>query len=241
MNKGKGTNRIEDYEHPFVTSDVCLLSVGDVYMGRRRGLGKELQVLLVKRSEGPCKGLWALPGGFVAKGMRIEDTARNKTFEKTGLKDFYIEQLYTFDTPDRDERGWIMSVAYMGLVDKATIKSEYKGSEETKWFWFNGDILTDVDGTGIDLEIDSLAFDHGEILKKAHERLAGKIDYTDVARYLLPEYFTIRDAQLTFKAVQGYQTDSFRRKLGNRVIETEEYQDDSYGRPAKLFKWNIGD
>lgn len=227
-----------EYEHPFVTCDVCLMSVGDVYMGKRKGLGKELQVLLVKRTEAPEKGLWALPGGFADKDKCLKDVAFDKTFEKTGLKDYYLEQLYTFDTPNRDERGWVLSVAYLGLVDKATIKSEYKGTLESKWFWFNGNGLTDVDGDGIDIDIDDLAFDHGEILRMAHSRLAGKLEYTDVASYILPEFFTIRDAQLAFKAILGYRTDSFRRKLGNRVIETDEIQTDSYGRPAKLFKWN---
>ena len=92
-----------DYERPSVTADVVLLRMKDVFTGNRSENNKKLQVMLIKRKEEPDIGKWSLPGGFVGIDDTIENTAKNKVLEKTGYQDFYLEQLYTFDKPNRDK------------------------------------------------------------------------------------------------------------------------------------------
>src|SRR3989442_14241752 len=43
-------------------------------------------VLLVKRNNEPNKGRWALPGGVVKGGERVEDATRREVKEEVGLE-----------------------------------------------------------------------------------------------------------------------------------------------------------
>ena len=59
-----------------------------------------LHVVLIRRGVPPFKGRWALPGGFIREGESLEDAARRELEEETGVRDVYLEQLYTFGDPD---------------------------------------------------------------------------------------------------------------------------------------------
>ncbi len=43
-------------------------------------------LLLVKRSYGAEKGLWAPPGGYVEQGEVVEEAARREAYEETGIE-----------------------------------------------------------------------------------------------------------------------------------------------------------
>lgn len=55
----------------------------------------ELKVLLIERGLEPFKGRWALPGGFVRVDETLDEAARRELVEETGLKDVFLEQLYS--------------------------------------------------------------------------------------------------------------------------------------------------
>src|SRR4051794_23228147 len=95
----------------------------------------ELKVLLIERALEPFKGKWALPGGFVRVDETLDAAARRELVEETGLKDVFLEQLYTFGTVDRDPRERVVSVAYYALVKL----SDYRAKAATdaanaEWF-----------------------------------------------------------------------------------------------------------
>ena len=75
----------------------------------------ELKVLLIERALDPFKGKWALPGGFVRVDETLDEAARRELEEEAGLKNVFLEQLYTFGEMKRDPRERVVSVAYYSL------------------------------------------------------------------------------------------------------------------------------
>ena len=56
---------------------------------------------------------WAIPGGFVDYGERLEDAARREALEETGLKVELIDLLGLYSDPSRDARMHTISAVYM--------------------------------------------------------------------------------------------------------------------------------
>lgn len=88
------------------------------------------------------------------------------------------------------------------------------------------------------IENNGLAFDHAHILVLAIERLRGKIEYSDISFQLVPEKFTLTELQNVYETVLGTELlpANFRRKMADKVEETEEYAENAGHRPSKLFK-----
>lgn len=66
------------------------------------------EVLLIRRKGRPGKGLFALPGGFLDPGERLEAGCRRELEEETGLQlpaDLTAEATFVGDHPDRSDRG----------------------------------------------------------------------------------------------------------------------------------------
>ena len=121
------------YDRPSVTSDVVLFSVADGVQNNYRKLKKKYySVLLVKRNSYPFKGKWCLPGGFVRNDETSEEAARRVLADETNLHNIFMEQLYTFDSLDRDPRTRVISIAYMGLVDKNKLSGKITDEEMRK-------------------------------------------------------------------------------------------------------------
>jgi 8-oxo-dGTP diphosphatase len=139
-------------ERPWVTVDVVLVAA----------LGGRLRVLLVRRKRPPFEGCWAIPGGFVEPHEPLEAAARRELWEETGAEPIHLEQLYTFGDPDRDPRGWIISVAYLARLDADSLQMQdlRPASDAGEIGWF-----------GLD-ELPPLAFDHEQVLDFAARRLA---------------------------------------------------------------------
>ncbi len=114
----------------------------------------EWQLLLVKRKFDPCKGMWALPGGFVEDDEELEDAAMRELEEETGLKLTAMTQMHTFGKIGRDARGRNITVAYYAIVDG--VDQSVKGADDAdEASWVNV------------ADIKELAFDHMDMLVMA--------------------------------------------------------------------------
>jgi ADP-ribose pyrophosphatase YjhB (NUDIX family) len=239
-----------EYEKVSIATDVVILTTANKPQDNKRMVPeKGLQILLVKRDEEPYKNTWSLPGGFVNVSDGISDCVHRKLTEKTGLKYIYMEQLFTYgDDVNRDPRGRVISVSYLALAQKEKLEIHAdEASKETAWFWVlpkrNKNEITEIEFIPVDSRlgttpIANLAFDHEKIVKDALIRLQNKIEYTGIVFHLVNEKFTVKELQLVYEAIQGHLIQSFRRKMGERIIQTDELTDGVAHRPARLFKFN---
>jgi ADP-ribose pyrophosphatase YjhB (NUDIX family) len=216
---------IHDYDIPLTLVDMSIFTIKD----------GQLQVLLVKRAQHPALGQWALPGGFIdtSKDQTLDDTARRKLKEKTGVDTPYLEQVATYGNATRDPRGWSITVAYFALINSEEIALEAnESSDDIAW----------VPIQSIHNHY-ALAFDHKTVLDTCYERLQSKVQYTSLPVNLLPDAFTLTDLQTTFELIleKKIEKKSFRRRLLDADI-LEETGDMKTGsnRPAKLYRVKTG-
>lgn len=223
------------FERPSVAVDVVLISTVD----------QRVVTLVLRRTEHPHRGRFALPGGFVNMKESLEAAARRVLKTKAGLERVFLEQLYTFGDPDRDPRTRVISVAYYALVDAARFDDCQRAHPEAQvarvvvpWEGETGGPVSLEDAAGAPLE---LAFDHADVLGTAMKRLRGKLDYSPIGFQLLPETFTLLDLMTVHETLLGrpLNKDSFRRRmLASGLLEaTGEKQQDVGHRPAELYRF----
>ncbi len=209
----------QEEEHPSVTVDVVILT-----MRTRR-----LEALLIKRKHWPFEGLWAIPGGFVARDESLEDAARRELAEEAGVRDVYLEQLYTFGDPKRDPRARVITVVYYALIRADELHlAPIADVAESAWF----PIYT----------LPPLAFDHEYILNYTMLRLRGKLEYTTIGFQLLAPEFTLSDLQEVYEAILNRPLDkrNFRKKvLSTGILEqTAHTRKTGQHRPAALYRFS---
>ena len=184
-----------------------------------------LSVLLIERAADPARGQWALPGGFLLEGESLDDAAKRKLEDETGVSDVFLEQLYTFDRLG-DGRSDIV-VTYFALVDFA--RTRMRADLEWRPAWQPVHPLPAV------------AFQNERVITYADERLRNKLEYTNVVYSLLPRRFTLTQMQQVYEAILGEPMDkrNFRRRVVGLGIVKETGQTVKEGahRPAMLHEF----
>ena len=214
-----------DFPRPYTTVDVLIFTV----------LDDALKVLFVQRpfdTDEPHPGLWALPGGFVDVDLDadLEACARRKLHEKTGVASPYLEQLGSWGGAARDPRGWSATHAWFALVPSdGVVLARGANAADVAWFTVDDALLAKK----------KLAFDHAEILRAGVERLRGKVEYTSLPAFLLPEPFTLPQLQRTYEIVLGRPVDKsgFRTRMmaADFLAEVGVVESDS-NRPPKGYR-----
>lgn len=210
-----------EFERPSTAVDTVIFTVID----------EKLHVLIVKRANHPYRGAWSLVGGYIDihHDQTLEDTAKRKLQEKTGVKTPYLEQFETIGNQTRDPRGWSITTIYFALISAKTIHLKAgNGATDIRWSPIeNGKIP------------EALAFDHANILSRCVDRFRNKVLYTSLPTYLMPETFTLGELQKVYEVIleSPIEHKSFRRRLlGADLLEETGKMKDSGRRPAKLYR-----
>ncbi|MFP4060451.1 MAG: NUDIX hydrolase [Bacteroidales bacterium] len=162
---------------------------------------EELKILLIKRDFEPCRGEWSLMGGFLSLEEDLDDAAQRILTELTGLKNVFLEQLYTYGEKGRDTAGRVISTAYYALIKTEKYDETLLKKHHAAWFSLE--------------KIPDLVFDHNRMVEKALKRLRRKSRIQPVGFELLPEKFTLPQLQKLYEAIHGEEFDkrNFRKKI----------------------------
>lgn len=203
-------------EWPATSVDIVLLTIKD----------KALHVALAPREGVHRHGELSLIGGTIhmKEDRHIGETVERILKTRGGLDDIFVEQLYTFGSDTRDERGWSLSVAYYGLVPMHRLKKTEKALQ-----------FLPVDA------LPTLPFEHNRIIDTAVWRVRGKGGYSTMPARLLPKKFSLAQLQDVYEAVLGKKVDtsSFRRRVKDLgIIKSTGKKEIVPGtfRPSEMFK-----
>lgn len=124
---------MSDHRNPLPTVDVFIRLPDDRFV-------------LIRRKNPPHG--WALPGGFVDEGERLDVAARREAREETGLDVELEEQFFTYSDPRRDPRRHTVSTVFIARAAGEPVGAD--DAAEARAFAAD--------------DLPALVFDHGEIV-----------------------------------------------------------------------------
>jgi 8-oxo-dGTP diphosphatase len=173
-----------------------------------------------------CQGL---PGGLLKPTETAEIAAMRLVHDKGCINsEVYLEQLYTFSSLDRDPRGRVVAVGYLGLVPYERLTDNDLINQDGARFVTIG-------------EATKLAYDHDEMLGVALKRLASRVRYTTIIQHALPAEFTLSELENAYESILKTDLDkrNFRKKILKQNVVTATGKKKATGahRPAELYKF----
>ncbi len=196
-----------------VTVDIALFTLQD----------GQLSIGLMRRTQPPFDGMWALPGGYIhpQEDAHAHDAATRILHQKTGVVSPYLEEFGTVSGIGRDPRGWSLSVIHFALVPPSVL--------------VGGVELFPVDA------LPPVAFDHAHIIAQVVARIRSKASYSSLPMHLCAEEFTIPELHAVYQSIMGtpLAMAGFRRKLEDLdAIEaiTGAIRPTGKSRPAQLYR-----
>jgi len=220
------------FPRPAVACDIVAFSVR----------GTELLVLLVQRKDAPFKGHWALPGGFVNENEALERAALRELSEETGLSGIRLEQLGAFGDPSRDPRGHTVSIVHLTFFLTEGKLAPGDDAADAQWHAFRSLALGKTSSSGGAKRV-RLAFDHADILARAHARLLKHLEdpVRDPPAFdLLPPRFTLAELRHAYEVISGrtLAPAKFRRQLVERGLVVPASSRPTKKVSEQLYRWN---
>lgn len=206
------------YKFAVIAVDVVIFTI----------INERLQVLLMKMTKKPFLDSFACPGGLIKPTETADSAAGRHLATKAGVRNVYLEQLYTFSKVKRDPFGRVVSVAYFALAPSNKVKIEAtEKTAEIRW--------CPVD------KLPKLAYDHQEMVDYAVRCLKAKVASTNIVYSLLPQQFSLSQLQRIYEIILKKTLDkrNFRKKilLLNLVEKTGKKERGVANRPAELYQF----
>jgi 8-oxo-dGTP diphosphatase len=217
--------RLADYPQPSVAVDTAVLTLAPRTNPTPGAPPHRLSLLLVRRPEGVDGPRWALPGTFLHEGERLADAVTRSLTEKAGITGRHPTQLAVFDKPDRDERGWVLSVAHLAVIPYAALADALLAHPDKVR-------LAPVSRTG------PLPYDHKAIVAAAVKELRRRYADGPDPEHLLGPRFTVLELRDVHEAIAGttLQKDTFRRAMEPDLEGTGTLSTGTIGRPPQRFR-----
>ncbi|MEN9217324.1 MAG: hypothetical protein Q6K90_08370 [Gloeomargarita sp. HHBFW_bins_162] len=173
-----------------------------------------------------------LPGMPLTGELTLAEQAYQVLATKVQVEHLYLEQLYTFGGPGRDERETeqrrCLCVAYFALVQyQATVL--LREPEPVQWVPVS--------------HLPGLWGDHAEIVRYGYQRLRNKLEYSPIAFQVLPELFTLGELYQLYATILGEDFSDY-SNFRSRLLKLGFLQDTGQkvcrgaGRPASLYRFD---
>ena len=180
---------------------------------------EKLKILLLKK-EGSVA--WRLPSRLLKIDESLESSAA-KICNKFKIKGDYLKECHTFSEVNRNKDRRTIAVSYMTIINQYNLKDydfEYQ--------------LFDINN------IPKMAFDHGDIIKNAIFELKCELLNLNNLKILFPADFTMPELQKICEDILDEKIDrrNFRKKMLPLVEDTNESNEATLGRPAKLYRFS---
>lgn len=203
---------LQQYPRPSVAVDIAVLTVVD----------HKLCVLIQDRNVKPLGR--ALPGRFLRERELVKDCMTVALREKANLDPGTGEPqlLRVFDEPERDNRGWTLSLGHYLVLPPSRVARTTASLVEVSR------------ATG-------LLFDHDRIVSEAASAMRLRYELAPDPDHLLTEPFTLAELRMLHEAVLGepLQRDTFRRRMIPNLRPYLEHGVQASrvdrGRPARLW------
>ncbi|WP_137826041.1 NUDIX domain-containing protein [Brevibacterium sp. 2SA] len=202
--------------------------------------GRGLHVLLTRSRD----GRWQLPGSILRPQERLAEAVARCLREKAQLVDRSPVQLHVFDQPDRDDRGWVISVAHLDVLSAADVGLADGGTGNRDGV-VSGRPLAEAEAGAPSGRrklvpvhtVHELSEEHQEIVRVAVHRLRALHERTPDPFGLLPAEFSLRQLRALHEVVAGeeMQADTFRRTMLPLLDATGRAVTQGRGRPAQTF------
>lgn len=230
-----------EFSKPSIAIDTVVLRVKNIEDKTNRTISRmQMQVLLVKKSG---ENQWHLPGTILRLGETSIDAINRIVSSKVDISNIHFEQLYTImDDLDRDDRGHVISVVYIGMMNEETIdiKDYISNGYEAQWFWVGREYNENkckrilMNEKSCD-KIEELMYDHDKIISDTINRIKGKLMYSDIGFKFIGNKFTIKELENVFNAINERDIPGFRRYIANKIEGTGVMSEGNAFRPAELF------
>lgn len=220
---------LDQFPRPSVAVDLAVMTITQ---------SGELGVLVHQRT-GDRAGTWALPGSFLRERERLAHAVARTLNEKCDLPVAAMagrtpRQLHVFDDPERDERGWVLSVAHLLVLPAKSLLPALTTESTLAIAPIRNGMATLPDGQK------SLPYGQGEIVTRALDELVRQyLELPDPERFMDSDTFTLSELADVHFAIVGkdqWAIDTFRRHMSRQLQPTKEMKQKDTGRPAALFK-----
>jgi ADP-ribose pyrophosphatase YjhB (NUDIX family) len=196
---------------------------------------------------------WTVTGGYIKRTESIDQAAKRVAFERTGLKNLFLEQFRAFGNPQRViDSGF--SAKYISEITGVKVSPDlwifdyfvsvgfYTLTEFSKISVKKGQFEADCKWWSIH-ELPPMMFDHKLIIKEALKALRMHIAHYPIGYELLPEKFTLPEIHALYETILEKSLDdrNFTRKLIAKgiLVKLKETKKIGAHRSPYLYKFDL--